>query len=71
MLFMLASVVAVIGIVMQKHEDLEEIKQNLSAAAEFLLPLARETEWPCKLELLGWLTMVRDSLGKKSEHDIH
>lgn len=55
----------------QPEDDIEAIKQSLSESAAFLLPLARETSWPCKPELLGWLTMVRDTLGVKSEHDVH
>ena len=55
----------------QPEDDIEAIKQSLSESAAFLLPLARETTWPCKPELLGWLTMVRDTLGVKNELDIH
>ena len=56
---------------MDRYEDIEGIKQILSEAAEFLLPLARETEWPCKPEILGWLTMVRDTFGLRDQEDIH
>lgn len=56
---------------MERYEDIEGMKEILSLAAEFLLPLARESEWPCRPELMGWLTMVRDTLGKKNERDIH
>lgn len=60
-----------IGRSMERYEDIEGMKEILSLAAEFLLPLARESEWPCRPELMGWLTMVRDTLGKKNERDIH
>jgi hypothetical protein len=56
---------------LQPEDDIEAIKESLSESAAFLLPLARETSWPCKPELLGWLTMVRDTFGKKDERDIH
>ena len=55
----------------QPEDDIEAIKESLSESAAFLLPLARETSWPCKPELLGWLTMVRDTFGKKNEREIH
>ena len=56
---------------LQPKDDIEAIEQSLSESAAFLLPLARESSWPCKPELLGWLTMVRDTFGKKDERDIH
>lgn len=65
-------VVAVGGKSMQQqHEEIEGMKAMLSEAAAFLLPLARETEWPCKPELLGWLTMVRDTFGQRDQLDLH
>ena len=65
--------VAVVGgkSMLQPKDDIEAIEQSLSESAAFLLPLARESSWPCKPELLGWLTMVRDTFGKKDERDIH
>lgn len=63
---------AVVGAsAMERYEDIEGIKQILSEAADFLLPLARETDWPCRPELLGWLTMVRDTFGLRDQDDIH
>lgn len=56
---------------MQKHDDLQDVKESLSEAAAYLLPLAREMDWPCKPELLGWLTMVRDSLCNRKESETH
>ena len=51
--------VAVVGgkSMLQPKDDIEAIEQSLSESAAFLLPLARESSWPCKPELLGWLTM--------------
>ena len=70
--FIVLKAVAVGGKSMQQPEDdIEAIKESLSESAAFLLPLARETSWPCKPELLGWLTMVRDTFGKKNERDVH
>ena len=59
--------VAVVGgkSMLQPKDDIEAIEQSLSESAAFLLPLARESSWPCKPELLGWLTMVRDTLARK------
>lgn len=56
---------------MERYEDIDGMKEILSLAAEFLLPLARETGWPCRLELMGWLTMVRDTFGERDQKDIH
>ena len=49
--------VAVVGgkSMLQPKDDIEAIEQSLSESAAFLLPLARESSWPCKPELLGWL----------------
>ena len=70
--FIVLKAVAVGGkSMLQPEDDIEAIKESLSESAAFLLPLARETSWPCKPELLGWLTMVRDTFGKKDERDIH
>ena len=64
--------VAVVGgkSMLQPKDDIEAIEQSLSESAAFLLPLARESSWPCKPELLGWLTMVRDTFGKKKMNAI-
>lgn len=55
----------------QQPDDLDGIKEILVEAAEILLPVAKETDWPCRLELVAWLIAVRDSFGKKNLRDIH
>ena len=55
---------------LQPKDDIEAIEQSLSESARFSC-LCAESSWPCKPELLGWLTMVRDTFGKKDERDIH
>lgn len=52
-------------------DDLQDVRESLSEAAAYLLPFAREMDWPCKPELLGWLTMVRDRFGSRTDSDIH
>jgi hypothetical protein len=54
-----------------RSEDLQDVCDSLSEAAACLLPLARDMDWPCKPELLGWLTMVRDSLGNRKKSETH
>lgn len=46
-------------------DDLDEIHQMLSEAADFLLPVARASSWPCRLELVAWLIAVRDTCKDK------
>lgn len=51
--------------------ELDAIKQGISEAADFLLPIAVATSWPCRLELVAWLTALRDSYQAKKPLDLH
>lgn len=48
------------------EEDTPELRQSLSDAADFLLPLAHAHHDAGKwtIEVAAWLTMVRDSLAQ-------
>lgn len=48
---------------MQQRTD--ELDQMLADAAEFLLPVAMETDWPCRLEIVAWLIAIRDTFKDK------
>ena len=61
----------VIGGVMSERDDLVELSRSLADAAEALLPLARESSWPFRLEVMAWLTAVRDRLSGLSDQSIH
>lgn len=52
---------AVVTRIAMSNEELEVLKSEVSAAADFLLPLAKATDWPCRLELIAWLIALRDS----------
>lgn len=56
---------------MSERDDLVELSRSLADAAEALLPLARESSWPCRLEVMAWLTAVRDRLSGLSDQSIH
>lgn len=71
MLFMPVKVAAAIELVMQVDDDLEALMRDAAAAAAFLLPIAVETNWPCRVDLIAWLTVVRDSCSSKSSVDLH
>lgn len=47
------------------EDDLDDVHQMLSEAADFLLPVARASSWPCRLELVAWLIAVRDTCKEK------
>jgi len=49
------------------EDDLENVHQMLSEAADFLLPVARASSWPCRLELVAWLIAVRDTCKEKGD----
>lgn len=44
-----------------QSNDLEGMEEMLSVAADLLLPLAKSTDWPCRLELVAWLIAIRDT----------
>lgn len=52
----------------QQSEAFEGLEEALVEAAEFLLPVARATDWPCRLELVAWLTAIRETF---SQRDLH
>lgn len=53
----------------QLPDDLQAIGYELSAAADFLLPVAQASDWSCRLEIVAWLIAVRDTF--KPDKDLH
>ena len=53
---------------MEDQEDMPELRQSISDAAAFLLPLAQAHvalgKWT---EIAGWLVMVRDSMSQERD----
>lgn len=43
--------------------DDRSLREEVSSAAAFLLPIAEATDWPCRLELVAWLIALRDTFG--------
>lgn len=52
-------------------EELDALQQSVSEAADFLLPIAVATSWPCRIDLIAWLTAVRDSCATRDPVDLH
>lgn len=55
----------------QQPDDFQAIGYELSAAADFLLPVAKASEWPCRLEIVAWLTAVRETFKDKDDSQLH
>jgi len=52
------------------NPERDDLEVALSEAADFLLPVARATNWPCRLELVAWLIAIRDTY-KKKDGELH
>ncbi len=55
----------------QLPEDLQEIGCELSAAADFLLPVAHASDWPSRPQIVAWLTAVRETFKDKNDSQLH
>lgn len=56
-----------------RTEDTPELRQDLSDAAAFLLPLAHAhvSAGSWSIEVAAWLTMIRDSLAQREAGSSH
>lgn len=55
----------------QLPDDLQAIGHELSAAADFLLPVAQASDWSSRLEIVAWLTAVRETFKDKNDSHLH
>ena len=52
-------------------EEFDALQQSVAEAADLLLPVAVATSWPCRTDLIAWLTAIRDSCEKRIAGELH